>query len=380
MPYYRRGYRRGYGRAYRRWYGRRGWTRSWRRGGLSRRIASGTRTFSMTVPMENLFSVVFPANEYNSVVQCISPFMYAPGSAHPELYCCPLIQSQLYRTYCQLYDEVKVDWCSYEISIVDPVGSGNYIAIRLWTAVDRRVTRQDFDDGERPTAAQIRNMSSAQGTMFVNNSRAIVRRYIAASDLGERITYHDCSFTTIAGPPLVYRDNAWYDAVNNLTFFSPGMWFYIESTDAVSTQRSINVSVKCKYGVTFRNAKFGLSVTGNAGPKSVAAVLDKRDVPSVEVLPELEEKTEDEVVKPALTGMAKDAVARLALNVSDNCDEYVTGENDFKEDLEFLISKMGIDGVRKYFPEGSCLEYDKYLKERGDMDDDVTELVKDSKS
>lgn len=291
MAFYRRGYRRGYGRGYRRWYGRRGWTRSWR-GSLSRRIASGTRTFSMTVPMENLFTVNWLPDQYNSVVQCISPFWYNPGGAYPELLACPLIQSQLYRTYCQLYDEVKIDWCSYEISIVDPVGSGNYIAVRLWTAVDRRVTRSDVSiPADVPTAPQIRNMSSAQGTMFVNNSRAIVRRYIAASDLGERITFHDCSFNTVAGPPLQYVDNAWYDAGNNLPFFCPGMWFFVEATNSISTARSINVSVKCKYGVTFRNAKFGLSVSGNAGPKT-AAVPDKRDGVKIEVLPDV---TEDEM-------------------------------------------------------------------------------------
>lgn len=291
MPFYRRGYRRNYGRAYRRWYGRRGWTRSWR-GGMSRRIASGTRTFSMTVPMENIFSVVFPANEYNSVVQCISPFWYNPSGANPEYMLCPLIQSQLYRTYCQLYDEVKIDWVSYEISILDPIGSGagNYAAMRMWTAVDRRVTRGDLvDANEQPSAPQIRNMSSAQGTMFVNNSRAVVRRYLAASDLGERITYHDCSFSSSAvGSPLQFYDNAWYAGASNITFFCPGLWFFLECVSTQAAQHSCNVSVKCKYGVTFRNAKFGLAVTGNAGPKAVAKEVG-RVVPEIEVLPDDEE-------------------------------------------------------------------------------------------
>lgn len=380
MAYYRRGFRRGYGRAYRRWYARRGWTRSWRRGSMSRRIASGTRTFSMTVPMENIFTVNFLAGQFNSVVQCIEPFYFNPSAASPELLCCPLIQSQLYRTYAQLYDDVKIDWCSYEISILDPIGGESYNAVRLWTAVDRRVTKNDVSDiNQAPTAPQIRNMSSAQGTMFVNNSRAVVRRYIAASDLGERITYHDCSFNTTAAPNISFVDHAWYDGNNNITFFCPGLWFFIESTVSTGSTRAISVSVKCKYGVTFRNAKFGLAVTGNAGPKS-AAVPDKRDGSSVEVLPDVEDAVKSESVKPVLTGMAKDALARLSLYVSDVPDEYEKGDNDWREDLEFLISKVGVDGVRKYFPEGCCLEYDKYLKDRGDMDDDVTVLVKDSKS
>lgn len=87
-----------------------------------------------------------------------------------------------------------------------------------------------------------------------------------------------------------------------------------------------------------------------------------------------------ESVKPTLTGMAKEALARLSLNVSDVPDEYEKGDNDWREDLEFLISKVGVDGVRKYFPEGSCVDYDEYLKERDVMDDDPTEVVKDSKS
>lgn len=295
MAYFRR--YGGYGRRYRRWYNRRGWTRSWRRGSMSRRIASGTRTFSMTVPMENIFTVNFMGGQYNSVVQCIEPFYFDPSAAHPEFLCCPLIQSQLYRTYAQLYDDVKIDWCSYEISILDPIGSQTYNALRLWTAVDRRVTKNDVTDvNEAPTAPQIRNMSSAQGTMFVNNSRAVVRRYIAASDLAERTTYHDCSFTAAAAPNISFIDKAWNHGDNNIPFFCPGLWFFVESTTSTADTRAISVSVKCKYGITFRNAKFGLAVTGNAGPKS-AAVSDKRDVAGKSV-----SEDKSEVVKPTLLG------------------------------------------------------------------------------
>lgn len=371
MPYYRRGYRRGYGRSYRRWYGRRGWTRSWR-GGMTRRIQSGTRTFSMVVPVEGIYTAVVPAHSYNTVVGCVSPYFYEPANAHPELLEGTLVMSELYRTYCKLYDEVKIDWVSWELSVLDVIGQGGvFSACRLWTTIDRKFTRQDLR--APPTAYQVRTASSAKGIMMVNNSRTVTRRYIAATDLQERTTWHDCDVSANEGNTQFY-DIAWYGANENLGFFCPACYYFMELNNAPGAQTAINLSIKVKYGVTFRNAKFGLSAAAPAAAK-VDGGVDFRAEP---VKTEVAGKSES--VKPTLTGMAKDALGRLALNVSDVPNEYETGENDWHEDLEFLISKVGVDGVRSYFPEGSCVLYDDYLKERGVMDDDPTEVVKDAKS
>lgn len=262
MPYYRRGYyRRGYGRTYRRWYGRRGWTRSWR-GGMNRRILNGTRTFSMTVPVEGIYTAVIPANSYNTVVGAIEPFFYMPSNANSQLLEGSLVMSELYRTYSKLYDEVKIDWVSYELSVLDVIGQGGtFSACRMWTNVDRKFTRQDLEDA--PTSYQVRTASSAQGVMMTNNSRTIIRRYVSASDLQERTCWHDCDVYEVTGAAAQFYDLAWYRANENVNFFAPALYYFMELNQAPAAQTAMNLSIKVKYGVTFRNAKYGLSAAAN---------------------------------------------------------------------------------------------------------------------
>lgn len=295
MPYYRRGFSRrgygGYGRGYRRWYGRRGWTRSWR-GSMNHRTQSGTRTFSMTVPVEGIYSMIVDSGSFNTHVYAVSTFKYAAGSAAADYMQCPVVMTDLYRTYAHLYDEVKVDWVSYEVSILDVIGNGGtFSACRLWTTVDRKCCLTDLTNPM--SAYQVRTSSGAQGTMMTNNSRTVVRRYLAARDLQERITYHDCGvYAGTEGNPAyqVYLDSAWQSASNNLLFFSPALYYFLELNAAPSSQQAINVSVKVKYGVTFRNAKFGLSAPASgAKVDGVDADGVDRSGLKIEILPDVEE-------------------------------------------------------------------------------------------
>lgn len=287
MPYYRRGYyRRGYGRGYRRWYGRRGWTRSWR-GSMNRRIQSGTRSFSMTVPVEGIYSAVVPGGSYNTVVGCVEPFWYMPSLANSQLLQGSLVMSELYRTYSKLYDEMKIDWVSWEISVLDVIGQGGaFSACRLWTTVDRKFTRQDVEDA--PTAYQVRTASSAQGVMLVNNSRAVVRRYVGASDLQERTCWHDCDVFEAGGVVQMY-DYAWYRANENVNFFAPALFYFMELNSAPAAQTLINLSIKVKYGVTFRNAKYGLTAAASKGSGGIDSDGVDRSGLKIEVLPDVEE-------------------------------------------------------------------------------------------
>lgn len=287
MPYYRSYFRRGgYGRRYRRWYGRRGWTRSWR-GGMNRRILNGTRTFSMTVPVEGIYSAVIPASSFNTNVGCVSPFWYSPAYQNSQLLQGSLVMSELYRTYCKLYDEVKVDWVSYEISVLDVIGQGGtYSACRLWTTVDRKVTRQDL--AVAPTAYQVRTASSAQGVMMTNNSRTIVRRYVAASDLQERTCWHDCDIYEVAQPDVQFYDYAWFRTNENVNFFAPGLYYFLELNSAPEAQGAVNLSIKVKYGITFRNAKYGLSTGANRSAGVDVDGVDRSGL-KIEVLPDVEE-------------------------------------------------------------------------------------------
>lgn len=244
---------------------------------MNRRIQSGTRTFSCTVPVEGLSTMVVPANQFVSNVYAISPWIHNPSSAYAPYYEANLMMSDLYKTYSRLYDEVKIDWVSYEITILDVIGQGgDFSACRLWTTVDRKFT---IDDAQTPmTALQVRSSSGAQGTMFTNNSRTLTRRYIAAKDLQERTVWHDCTIleTTTGQPPSpqVY-DKAWVKAAENILFFSPSLWYCLELNAAPAEQTLINISVKVNYGVTFRNPKFGIAA--QAGAKVEGVVPEEKE-------------------------------------------------------------------------------------------------------
>lgn len=290
-------------RRYRRGYGGRYWRRNLlRRGSMNRRIQSGTRTFSMTVPVEGIYSMVVPSGSYSTNVYAVSPYMWGPGAPYADYLQCPVVMTDLYRTYAKLYDEVKVDWVSYEVSVLDVIGQGGtFSACRLWTSVDRKFT---VDDLQSPMSAyQVRTSSGAQGTMMTNNSRTVIKRYIGARDLQERISFHDCSVreTTTGSPayPVKY-DIAWQGAGNNMMFFAPTLWYFLELNDAPSSQKVISVSVKVKYGVTFRNAKFGLaeasSGSKDAGVDYRAESVETDDV--VEMGKRLKELMHEDVQLP----------------------------------------------------------------------------------
>lgn len=368
------GYRRrfGYRRGYNRFWRRRGW---YRRGGVSRAQATGERRFKLVVPVNYTFSFALAQGANTSLVLGTNPYTENTGANAPLRCMCSLASSDIYRTYATLYDEVKVDWASMSLSCMENIGA-NVSSVTVVTGIDRRCTASEAASPvgqEWPSYAQL--LGSGTSERFVMNSltKKTVRRFIRASDLNERTNFHDCTVVTFTSGGLNFQcDNAYYNegaAAHTVNFFAPSFQIGIQLPQpAPAGGFTVTFDMEIKYGVTFRGPKYGMVAASGA---KVVDTEQRR----VEI-----EGAGKSVSKPTLTGMAKDVVARLALNVSDNCDEYVSGENDWHEDLEFLISKVGIDGVRSYFPEGVCKDYDDYLKERGVMDDDPTELVKDSKS
>lgn len=332
---------------------------------MSRRTANGTRTMSMVIPVENTMTCVIPAQSYNSVVCGIEPWWYHPSDANSQLLNASLFNTELYRTYAHLYDDMKIDWMSCEIGVLDTVGNGGtFSAVRLWTSVDRRLVRSDLTNP--PTANQVRTSSSAQGTLMVNNSRTVTRRYVAASDLSERVSFHDC--TQFVSGDNAY-DQCWYNSQYSVPFFSPGLFFFFEVSAAPGEQKGISLSIRVKYGVTFRNAKYGLAV--NIGAKTAG----------VEVDPVETKKAGKSVEKPVYVGMLKSAIGRLSLNVSDGVEEYESGDASLDEDLNYVFERVGEEEFKKLFKDF----YDDELLTLGlvkkeVMDDDPTELVKDTKS
>lgn len=329
---------------------------------MNRRIASGTRTLSITVPVEGIYSAMVNASSFNTHVYAISPFKYSPSDAGADYMQAPLVMTDLYKTYSSLYDEMKIDWVSYEICVLDVIGQGGtFSACRLWTTVDRRFVSPDATSPM--TAYQVRCSSGAQGTMMTNNSRTVIKRYLAARDLQERTSWHDCTMIdgTTGNPPAIIRyDQAWNTSGPNCPFFSPALWYFMELSSAPAAQTVINLSVKVKYGVTFRNAKFGLSTSGTASTRD--AGVDHRDVPA-------ESKVVDKsvsFVNPSIE--VKDACGRLACNVAGGYEGYSDGSYSIDDDVKEAVEKLGVDGFRETFGE----TYDEYLVgDKKDDDDDV---------
>lgn len=376
MSYFRRGFRSfgyrprfGYRRGYNRYWRRRGF---YRRSGTSRAQSSANRRFKLVVPKADLYGVNVPQNTRFSLVHGVSPLCSNVANNLPHHCIGNLYLNESFVAYSRLYDEVKIDWVSVSIECMENIGA-NVNSVIVHVSCDRRASYNELNDNTGqlwPTPQNIAQSASATLSFMNSTTKKTVRRFFAASDLIERNQFIDTDFTINNG---VYMNQAFFAAGGNPNFFCPSIQFCIQlPTVAPAGGYTVPFAYAVKWGVTFRGPKF-------SSEASASKSIEVEDKGEFEVSP-VKVSGAGKVEKPTLTGMAKDVVARLALNVSDNCDEYVSGENDWHEDLEFLMTKVGIDGVRAYFPEGVCKEYDDYLKERGVMDDDPTELVKDSKS
>ena len=278
MAYYRG--RRGYGRRYRRWYNRRGWTRSWRSSSVKSAQQSGERRFKLVVPVTTFYGVAVAQGAKNSDVACVSP--WCDGTYHESNEMCigNMLLNDLYWVYSKLYDEVKIDWMSCELSIMNDLG-GNGVpsACAIVTCVDRRVNVDEVDynhhsddESDDPmTFLQMRQSSSSNIYTCTNQTKKTVRRYVAASDLMERSTFHDCTIAEgeDAHGNITHYDSAWNKLGPAVNFFSPGVYFGILCTDsAPAGGYSFVVQVNVKYGLTFRNPKYGLGVDA---PKSMVS-------------------------------------------------------------------------------------------------------------
>ena len=161
-----------------------------------------------------------------------------------------VLTSDLYRTYCSLYDEVKCIGMKVKINISSAVGGSDIPSLQIWTAWDRRAGYNET----RPSAAEMKTYSTYQVATAVNNSVAKLERSIYASDLLEKAQWHDCTLSALPGSD----DLAYYAAGNNPNFFVPSMFVCMSVPDK-TTQVTINGSVDIMYYFSFRNPKYGAS-------------------------------------------------------------------------------------------------------------------------
>lgn len=325
-------------------YGYRRWNRQWRRGswftaGVRRSQTQGVRRFTISIPVEETFTLGTDANALSQTsLFGVFPFMNSSltdtRAEHRNAHC-NLLLSGVYRTYCSLYDEVKINSVSVGISVMSvPVGTG----FKLYTMIDRHANLQD-------TLAYFPLNSKTEGSevdssVFTSLDRAKYYRYFRARDLGERTSFFDATYGTqtfpqyaSGGAQVASHDNiVVYDWYNNAvgTAFCPLIQFGLKySSDAVAgTSATINLTVR--YNLTFRNPKFDVSVAPqraitmsdmksdvireikedaedgevkmNDDEKKEAPVLKKKKVVyEEEVLPDVEEEEDDEESQEPLT-------------------------------------------------------------------------------
>lgn len=366
MPFYRRGYyrrgRSGYGyRGYNRSWRRRGW---YRRGGVARSSTQGTRRFSVVVPTQASFNFTVAGGSYWSDLHAIAPYDSRGGATRH----CSLPSSLLYRTYTRLYDQVKIDWVSVRISIMSLVGSGGVTpAVKVVTMWDRALSNDDASNPDNvPTPDSIQNGSESQISLIVNNSRAIVNRFNGANDLQERTLFHDGSLSSLSGG---YVDAAFLEGQN--CGYVPALYIALNTATSPGAGNSFSFtcSLDVKWRVTFRNPKYGLSVS--SGSKAVGDLTSDLETLRAEAVKS--EGAGKSVAKkvtfdagalsdvlPTYSGLLGDVVDRLSAN-SHVEGVYDDGVYSHDEDVKFAYEKLGDEKFHELFKN----VYDLSLKEQG---------------
>lgn len=244
-------------------YYNRGWRRSWYRRGSYAKQKSGNRYFTVSFPVETILNLYIPANQYLSNVVRTNPYLCYVGTSMTDgnvaYAACSLLESAAYRTYTNLYDSVKINSVSIKYSIAATVGEGGIPALRCYTSWDRGLCKSD----SLITEEQLLNGPESQVVTFINNSRAKFSRYNAARDLQERTTFHDCTYKYTANQHRT--DVEWFgDGTHAPSVgYVPSCALVLQASNTTETQRNIPIQIQATYSVTFRNPKYGLSVSGS---------------------------------------------------------------------------------------------------------------------
>ena len=280
---YARRYRR-YKRFYRSFGGRRYRTR---------RFINGSTRSSVRVKVPLHFNLSFTqaANTQGSNIARVCPLDSSSSYASA-------MTNGLYRTYCHLYDEVKVIGMKAQINVSSQVGGSDIPSLQIYSAFDRR---HAFGEAN-PTFDALKTFSTFSVATAVNNSVAKLQRSLYAGDLLEKAQWHDCTFSDPnlpAGDPdksadAYYHDKAYEAAGANPNFFSPAL-FLAMAIPNITAQQSVNANLDVTYYFSFRNPKYGagasaqrLSVENLAYPVSRhVADDDDGDMDDAPALPDL---------------------------------------------------------------------------------------------
>lgn len=164
-----------------------------------------------------------------------------------------VLNSPLYRTYCNLYDSVKCIGMKVLFSVVDSVGTSDLPSVQIYTAWDRQHLG-NMDPAPQPE--DLKNMSTYNVATALNNNVAKITRSLYASDLMEKAIWHDCTLTPDDASNPTYWDDNVYKNSANLSMFSPSLFLSLV-TPTLAAGKTVNVTVSVVYYMAFRNPRFG---------------------------------------------------------------------------------------------------------------------------
>lgn len=176
------------------------------------------------------------------------------------------LNSPLYRTYCNLYEEVKCIGMRVQIAVSTQIGGSTLPSLQIYTAWDRRhgLLEANYSGDD------IKNSATYNVSTALNNNIAKLTRSLYSSDLMERAQWHDSKLSAAGGG---YTDDAYAAAGSNPNFFAPAFFFsFCAPTLAAATTLDLQVSVV--YYFSFRNPKYG----GSASAKFSSSAVDVQDL------------------------------------------------------------------------------------------------------
>lgn len=305
--YYRR-YRRYRPRRYiRRWFKRR-----------TRRFINGSSksTIRVKIPMTFTDARTQDPNTVGTSVTVLSCPFYTS-----QLNCSPL-RSELYRTYCHLYDEVKCIGAKIVLNVSSQVGGTDIPSLQIYTGWDRRFSNAD----DVPTFAQLSTYSTYQTATAVNNSVCKLQRTCYASDLLEKAQWHDCTLAQ-------NQSNFWYDKAfvasgDNPNFFCPTC-FLAFAIPSKTTATTVSYTVDIVYYFAFRNPKFG------AASSAARAAVDTRSL-----LP-------SDAPDPNAAAVAADSSVAPTLELTDNLPTLL----DMEDEVPPLLADLAATSSARQVPQ-----------------------------
>lgn len=234
-----------YGRRYRRYRKYRRFYRRYRRG-YGRKYVNGSSRSSVrmktTVNTTYSLNAGYGADATSAAVSSVSTLSGTNNSPSAA-------NSPLFRTYCSLYEEMKVIGLKVNIAIVDAVGSTTIPSVQIFTAWDRK-----YGFGEaQPSVADVKASSTSNVATALNNNVAKLTRSCYASDLMEKATWFDSTLDTAANN---YTNLAYQAAALNPNMFSPAFFFFL-NCPTLGAVTSIKISLSVTYYFAFRNPRYG---------------------------------------------------------------------------------------------------------------------------